>query len=129
MNSLADMADTPHTAVADMAIAPASSFADWRRARLQRARRDDTLRWGLSFLAVLVLTGGVVGWVMHLPPPAKAAPAPPPAAIAIDMAPEPVSTPAPPTDAPLGPQQTLSQVTPQPDPPPQVMAPPSPAPN
>ncbi|NHN89428.1 energy transducer TonB family protein [Acetobacter conturbans] len=93
------------------------------------ARRDEALRWGLSFLAVLAVSGSAVWWIMRLPPPVLAVPEPPPAAIAIDMAPEPVSTPTPPTDAPIGPKQTLSVPDPTPVDPPKITAPPSPAPN
>lgn len=105
------------------------SFAQWQRNRARLTRRTDTIRWGLSLLAVLATTGGVIGWVMHLPPAPVVVAEQAPAAIAIDMAPEPVSIPTPPTDAPVGPKQTLSIPDPQPDPPPKVTAPPSPAPN
>lgn len=106
-----------------------SSFTDWHRNQLRHLRRDETLRWGLSFLAVLAVSGGVIWWVMHLPPSPVPVPEPPPAAIAIDMAPEPVSTPTPPTDAPVGPKQTLSVPDTTPIEPPKITAPPSPAPN
>ncbi|MDN7353664.1 energy transducer TonB family protein [Acetobacter senegalensis] len=106
-----------------------SSFTDWHRNQLRHLRRDEALRWGLSFLAVLAVSGGVIWWVMRLPPPPVPVPEPPPAAIAIDMAPEPVSTPTPPTDAPVGPKQTLSVPDTSPIDPPKITAPPSPAPN
>ncbi|KPH86567.1 ferric iron siderophore receptor [Komagataeibacter intermedius AF2] len=125
MSGATDMADTVESAVASVP----SSFADWQRGQRRLARREDTLRWGLSFLAVLMVCGGSIWWIMRLPPPVMAEPEAPPAAIAIDMAPEPVSTPMPPTDAPIGPRQTLSIPDPQPDPPPKVTAPPAPAPN
>ena len=105
------------------------SFADWQRGQLRQTRQEDTVRWGLSLLVVLAVSGGAVWWVMRLPAPPVAVPEPPPAAIAIDMAPEPVSTPTPPTDAPVGPQQTRSVPDPEPVEPPKVTAPPSPAPN
>lgn len=114
----------------DVAVEGASfSFADWQRQQLLLARREDALRWGLSFLAVLAVCGGSIWWIMRLPPPPMAVPEPPPAAIAIDMAPEPVSTPTPPTDAPIGPKQTQSIPDPAPVEPPKITAPPSPAPN
>ncbi|MCP1243875.1 TonB family protein [Acetobacter lambici] len=116
-------------AVGGQAVGLPLSFAAWQRAHQRRTRREDTLRWGLSLLAVLAVSGGVVGWVMHLPPPVMAVPEPPPAAIAIDMAPEPVSPPTPPSDLPPGPQQTQSIPDPAPVEPPKVTAPPSPAPN
>ncbi|MBL7234667.1 energy transducer TonB family protein [Komagataeibacter oboediens] len=122
MSSLTDMAQG-----ADISVPP--SFADWQRGQARLARRHDALRWGLSFLAVLAVSGGAVWWVMRLPPPVMAVPEPPPAAIAIDMAPEPVSTPTPPTDAPIGPKQTQSIPDPAPVEPPKITAPPSPAPN
>ncbi|NHN89501.1 TonB family protein [Acetobacter conturbans] len=106
-----------------------SSFEDWQRGRLRLAQRADTLRWGLSFLAVLTVSGGAIWWIMRLPPPVMAVPEPPSAAIAIDMAPEPVSAPIPPTDVSPGPQQTLSASDPAPEEPPKISAPPSPAPN
>lgn len=108
---------------------PAFSFGDWQRGQARLARRHDAIRWGLSFLAVLAVTGGSIWWVMRLPPPVMAVPEPPPAAIAIDMAPDPVSTPTPPTDAPIGPKQTQSIPDPTPVEPPKITAPPSPAPN
>lgn len=106
-----------------------SSFTDWHRNQLRHLRRDEVLRWGFSFLAVLAVSGGAIWWVMRLPPPPVPVPEPPPAAIAIDMAPEPVSTPTPPTDAPVGPKQTLSAPDTSPIEPPKITAPPSPAPN
>lgn len=106
-----------------------SSFTDWHRNQLRHLRRDEVLRWGFSFLAVLTVSGGAIWWVMRLPPPPVPVPEPPPAAIAIDMAPEPVSTPTPPTDAPVGPKQTLSVPDTSPIDPPKITAPPSPAPN
>ncbi|MFW7268150.1 TonB family protein [Gluconacetobacter sp. Hr-1-5] len=125
MNGMADIAETGDEA---MAGAP-FSYADWQRAQLSRTQREDAIRWGLSFLTVLAVTAGAVWWIMRLPPPVMPTPESPPAAIAVDLAPEPISTPTPPTDAAIGPQQTLSQVIPQPDPPPKLTAPPSPAPN
>ncbi|GEB37893.1 protein TonB [Gluconacetobacter liquefaciens] len=104
------------------------SFADWRTGQLRRERRRETVRWGVSFVTVLAVTGSVVSWVMHLPPPVMPVPEPPSAAIAIDLAPEPVSTPTPPIDAPVGPRQTVSVPDPQPEPPPKITVPPSPAP-
>ncbi|MFT8327802.1 energy transducer TonB family protein [Gluconobacter oxydans] len=105
------------------------SFSQWQRDQFRLTRREDALRWGLSFLAVLTVSGGTLWYVMRLPPPVMAIPAPPAAAIAIDMAPEPVSTPTPPTDVPPGPQQTQSIPDPAPVDPPKVTAPPSPAPH
>ncbi|MFT8885616.1 MAG: energy transducer TonB [Acetobacter papayae] len=103
------------------------SFADWRREQLRRARQEEAVCWGVSFLAVLALSGGALWWGLHLPTQPVAVPEPPPAAIAIDMAPEPVSTPTPPTDVPPGLQQTRSIPDPTPVEPPKITAPPSPA--
>lgn len=103
------------------------SFADWRREQLRHARQEEAVRWGVSFLAVLALSGGALWWGLHLPTQPVAVPEPPPAAIAIDMAPEPVSTPTPPTDVPPGPQQTRSIPDPTLVEPPKITAPPSPA--
>ncbi|WP_010511908.1 energy transducer TonB family protein [Komagataeibacter europaeus] len=128
MSGTADMAGTPHPAgMTQETVSP--SFAEWQKRQARLARRHDALRWGLSFLAVLAVSGGTVWWIMRLPPPVMAVPEPPPAAIAIDMAPEPVSTPTPPTDAPIGPKQTQSIPDPAPVEPPKITAPPSPAPN
>ncbi|MBV1829058.1 TonB family protein [Komagataeibacter sp. AV436] len=122
------MAGTTHPAgVTEETVPP--SFAEWQKRQAHLARRHDALRWGLSFLAVLAVSGGAVWWIMRLPPPVMAVPEPPPAAIAIDMAPEPVSTPTPPTDAPIGLKQTQSIPDPAPVEPPKITAPPSPAPN
>lgn len=126
MSGAADM--TQAEGSADANTVP-SSFSEWQRAQLGLARREDALRWGLSFLAVMAVSAGAVWWIMRLPPPVMAVPEPPPAAIAIDMAPEPVSTPTPPTDLPPGPQQTQSIPDPAPVEPPKITAPPSPAPN
>lgn len=104
-------------------------FAVWYDAERRRGNRDEALRWGLSFLAVLAVAGGGFWWGSRLPASVPPAPEPQPAAIAIDLAPEPAATPNPPTDAAPGPRQTLSQPDPQPDPPPKITAPPSPAPN
>ncbi|GAN87285.1 energy transducer TonB [Komagataeibacter intermedius] len=127
MSGTADMATAGATDATQDTVPP--SFADWQRGQARLAWRHDAIRWGLSFLAVLAVCGGSIWWIMRLPPPPMAVPEPPPAAIAIDMAPEPVSTPTPPTDAPIGPKQTQSIPDPAPVEPPKITAPPSPAPN
>ncbi|WNM08844.1 TonB family protein [Komagataeibacter nataicola] len=109
--------------------AAVSSFTLWHAASLRRADRRDGLLWGASLLVVVGGLAGAAWWVMRQPPPVMPVPEAPPAAIAIDLAPEPVATPAPPTDAPPGPMQVLSQPDPTPQPPPEITAPPSPAPN
>ncbi|NHN88352.1 energy transducer TonB [Acetobacter conturbans] len=86
------------------------------------------MRWSMSFLAVMAMAGGTVWSFTLLPHPEVKLEEPPPAAIAIDLAPEPTAA-ATPTDAPPGPQQTVSQTVPDLTPPPEVAAPPSPAPN
>lgn len=105
------------------------TFAKWRQGQARQTLHDDTIRWGISFLVVLSVSGASLWYVMHLPAPVVATSTTPPAAIAIDMAPEPVSTLAPQTDIPPGPQQALSIPDPTPVEPPKVAAPPSPAPN
>lgn len=109
--------------------ARSGAFAVWRAEQMRRARKEEQRRWGVSLLVVLAVTGGVVGAVLRLPAAKVPVSEPPPAAIAIDLAPEPVSTPAPVSDVPPGPQQTLSSPDPAPEDPPKVSAPPSPAPN
>ncbi|NHO19440.1 energy transducer TonB family protein [Acetobacter oeni] len=104
-------------------------FRDWHAANLRAAQKRDILLWGNSFLSVLALSGGTLWFIICLHPVVAALPEPVPAAIAIDMAPEPVSALMPPTDVAPGPQQTLSQSDPVPDPPPKITAPLSPAPN
>ena len=121
---MSDTADMAQTADGGTLL----SFADWRTGQLRRERRREVVRWGASFVTVLAVTGGVVLWVLHQPPPAIPVPEPSPAAIAIDLAPEPVATPTPPTDAPVGPRQAVSVPDPQPEPPPKMTVPPSPAP-
>ncbi|GCE82657.1 energy transducer TonB [Komagataeibacter diospyri] len=106
-----------------------ASFTQWRYSQKRLARRMDAIRWGLSFLVVMAVTGGAVTWVMRQPSPPVVVSEPPLAAIAIDMAPEPVSSPVPPTDVPPGPRQTLSMPASQPAPPPEIMAPPAPKPD
>ncbi|PYD79153.1 energy transducer TonB [Komagataeibacter sucrofermentans] len=105
----------------------AGSFALWHAASLRRADRRAGLVWGASLLVVLGALAGAAWWVMRQPPTVMPMPEAPPAAIAIDLAPEPVATPMPPTDAPPGPMQSLSQPDPTPQPPPEISAPPSPA--
>lgn len=124
MSRMAEMA--PHRG-SENAGALSCSFADWRSEQLRSARREETVRWGASFLAVLAVCSSVLWWGLHLPVQRVAVPEPPPAAIAIDMAPEPVSTPTPPTDVPPGPQQTRSIPDPALTKPPKIAAPPSPA--
>ncbi|KXV76788.1 energy transducer TonB [Acetobacter cerevisiae] len=109
--------------------ASSGAFAVWRAEQMRRTRKEEQRRWGVSLLVVLVVTGGGVGAMLRLPAAVVPVSEPPPAAIAIDLAPEPVSTPAPVSDVPPGPQQTLSTPDPAPEDPPKVSAPPSPAPN
>ncbi|MFT9198524.1 MAG: energy transducer TonB, partial [Gluconobacter oxydans] len=104
------------------------SFSKWQRDQFRLTRREDALRWGLSFLAVLAVSGGTLWYVMRLPPPVMAIPAPPPAAIAIDMAPEPVSPPTPPPDVPPRPQHPPTSPDPAPGAPTQGTAAPPPPP-
>lgn len=106
-----------------------TAFSDWKIQQIRKARQEDTFRWGISFLIVVATTGAATLSFLHLPHTAPAIPEPPPAAIAIDMAPEPVATPSPPTDAPPGPQQTISESDPSPVDPAKLEAPPAPVPH
>ncbi|CDG41160.1 MULTISPECIES: energy transducer TonB family protein [Asaia] len=83
---------------------------------------------GCSALAILALTGlGIwAASTLRATPPLPYAP--PPAAIAIDLAPEPASIPSPPQERPPGPPQVATPELPAPEKPPEIMAPPSPAP-
>lgn len=128
MTCPAEMAKTMAGIAQNVGVVP-HTFADWQKTQHRLARREDTIRWGLSFLAVLAVSGGMIWWVMRLPAIEPIVSEPPPAAIAVDLAPEPVAAPTPPTDVAIGPQQTLSVPEPEPIEPPKVMAPPSPAPN
>lgn len=104
------------------------SFMEWECAQARRSQREEVFRWGVSFLAVLMVSGGAVAWITRLPPVAVLVPEPPPAAIAIDLAPVPASAPSLPTDVPPGPKQTLSEPDTAPEEPPKIAAPLSPAP-
>lgn len=89
------------------------------------------LRWGAGFLLVAGLFTGAAWFVVHWAPPIAPPPAPPPAAVMIDLAPMPAATVTPPTEAPPGPQETLSEPPPEPAPvapPPLPTTPPAPAP-
>ncbi|MBV0889646.1 hypothetical protein KTQ54_14080, partial [Komagataeibacter oboediens] len=70
------------TDVADTLVAQRDpvmlSFAHWQDSRDRQARRADAMRWGLSFLGVLAVTGGTVGGILRLASPPVTAPAPPP---------------------------------------------------
>lgn len=113
----------------DKVISVSGSFCDWQQINRHRQLKEESMRWGLSFVSVLLATGGVIWWVSRLPQPVVAVAEPPPAAIAIDMTPEPVSTQSQTQDIPLGPQQTLSEPDPSPVEPPKITAASSPAPN
>jgi len=87
------------------------------------------LRWGLGFLLIVGLHAGSAWLALHWMDRVVPAPAPPPAAIMIDLAPLPAAPPAPPNETPPGPQQAnapplLEPALRQPLP----EAPPSPAP-
>ncbi|WP_336762582.1 energy transducer TonB [Asaia sp. VD9] len=83
---------------------------------------------GCSAAAIVVATGLALWAVAQLRPATPPPYAPPPAAIAIDLAPEPASVPSPPEQKPPGPPQIATPEPPAPEKPPEVMAPPSPAP-
>lgn len=105
------------------------SFRRWQASQLRHEQRREAVSWGLSLLAVMAVGAGCVALLVQLPKPPQPVPEAPPAAIAIDLAPEAVATPSPPDDSAPGPQQTLSQPDPDPELPPEVAAPLAPAPN
>jgi len=77
----------------------------------------ELLRWGGSFAFVLGLHAGAIGVALggaHTEPPY----APPPAAVMLELAPLPAAPEATPNDAP--PRPELSEVIPEPEPPPPV---------
>lgn len=87
------------------------------------------LRWSLGFLLIVGLHAGSAWLALHWMDRAAPAPAPPPAAIVIDLAPLPAAAATPPNELPPGPQQTNASLPPEPaiqQPLPE--APPSPAP-
>ncbi|MCE0743508.1 energy transducer TonB [Acetobacter sicerae] len=105
------------------------SFTEQEDIRQRLERRRENVRWGVSLLVVMGVSLGVFWAVIHMPRVEIPVDAPPPAAIAIDLAPLPAATPTPQTDAPPGPQQTQAQPVPEPEPLPELTAPLSPAPN
>lgn len=105
------------------------TFRVLREEALQREQRRERFLWSSSFVAVVGITVGLAAWIAYLPRPAVAVAEPPPAAIAMDLAPLPVSTPSPPEDVPVGPPQTQVQPDPAPEDPPKISAPPAPAPH
>ncbi|MFS8366950.1 energy transducer TonB [Acetobacter oryzifermentans] len=105
-----------------------TSFSDWKIHQTRRTRKEDTFRWGMSFLIVISSAGIATLSFLHIPHTIPPIPEAPPAAIAIDMAPEPVAIPSPPTDTPLTPHQTISESVPSPVDPAKLEAPPAPAP-
>ncbi|NHO31358.1 energy transducer TonB [Acetobacter fallax] len=104
------------------------SFQEWYKTGLrQEARRAKLLR-GASFIAVVTIVSALV-LSINRPQTAEPLAAPPPAAIAIDLAPVTTTAIMMPADVPPGPQQIQSQPVAAPDTPPLVSAPLSPAPN
>ncbi|WP_338422363.1 energy transducer TonB family protein [Acetobacter musti] len=95
---------------------------------LRHEERQARQLWGASFAGVAI-SALVIVWYVGLPQPVIPVPAPPPAAIAIDLAPELAATSSTPTDSPPGPQQIQSQPVAAAETPPPVTAPLSPAPN
>jgi protein TonB len=79
------------------------------------------LRWGCSFAVVLALHAGAVGIALGWSHP-EAPFAPPSAAVMVEMAPLPAAPGVVPKEAPPGPD--LSEVLPDPEPPPPVEMPP-----
>ena len=81
----------------------------------------ESLRWGGSFAVVLALHAGAIGIALGWTS-SEASYAPPPAAVMVEMAPLPAAPEAAPNEAPPGPE--LSEVLPDPEPPPPVEMPP-----
>ncbi|MBR2818882.1 MAG: energy transducer TonB, partial [Reyranella sp.] len=82
---------------------------------------NEGLRWGGAFAVVLAAHAGAVGFALgwtHAEPIYS----PPPAAVMVEMAPMPAAPASTPTEAPPGPE--LSEVIPEPEPPPPVEMPP-----
>lgn len=71
------------------------------------------LRWGAGFVLVAALFAGGTWLAIHWTPRIALPPAPPPAAVMIDLAPLPAAPPTPQTETPPGPKQTLSQPKPE----------------
>lgn len=80
------------------------------------------MRWAGSFVAVLAIHGAAIGAALGWSQ-ADASYAPPPAAVMLELAPLPAAPEAAPSEAPPGPE--LSEVVPEPEPPPPVQMPPS----
>ncbi|MDF7675107.1 energy transducer TonB [Acetobacteraceae bacterium ESL0709] len=84
--------------------------------------------WACSFLTMLAGSTFLLCGMAYWPRQSEILPAsPPPAAIAVELAPLPTHTPAPPSENPPGPQQTKALSTPALENPPKISAPPSPA--
>jgi periplasmic protein TonB len=81
----------------------------------------ESLRWGGSFAFVLALHAGAVGVALGWTE-AVTSYSPPPAAVMLELAPLPAAPVATPNEAPPGPE--LSEVVPEPEPPPPVEMPP-----
>lgn len=93
--------------------------------QLEARRRLRLGGWSSAFIALLA-AGGL--WLVAKMPASSPPPySPPPAAIAIDLAPEPASIASSPQERPPGPPQISPPELPAPEKPPEVMAPPSPA--
>ena len=82
---------------------------------------NEGLRWAGAFTVVLAVHAGAIGFALgwtHAEPIYS----PPPAAVMVEMAPMPAAPAATPNEAPPGPE--LSEVIPEPEPPPPVEMPP-----
>ncbi len=86
---------------------------DWDRIG-EFGRAGTGLRWGLAFVVMAGLFAGAAWLAVHWAPDMEPPPAAPPAAVMIDLAPLPSAPPAPPTEIPPGPQQTVSEPPPEP---------------
>ncbi|GBQ26765.1 TonB periplasmic protein [Acetobacter estunensis NRIC 0472] len=106
-----------------------TSFRDRRHQALQHEQQRERRLWGTALTAVVTFVAVSVALSTLIPRSPPAVSLPPPAAIAIDLAPLPTAIPTPPQDVPKGPKQTQAQPDPTPEEPPKIAAPPSPAPH
>ncbi|HWB49287.1 MAG TPA: energy transducer TonB [Stellaceae bacterium] len=95
-----------------------------------RDAEDDSpwapLRWGLCFALVAGLHVGGAWMAAHWHPAAEPSPAPPPAAVMVDLLPLPAAPPAPPNEIPPGPTQEIAPPPPPPEPVEEPILPPAP---
>ncbi len=82
--------------------------------RIDRIGRSP-LRWTVGFLLIGAMHVGAAWIGLYRPAPERPAPASAPVIVMIDLQPLPAAPPSPPSEAPPGPQQTVSQPPPPPE--------------